>query len=127
MPAAFERGVDWRGVALVAVGGALGAVARFGVSSAIATRAFPWATLAVNLAGSLLIGYLLLDHGMEHGARLFAVVGFLGGLTTLSTYSAETVDLWRTGHMGLAVANAVANGAGGPLAAVGGWRLAALA
>src|ERR1044072_6381162 len=109
--------MDWKGVALVAVGGALGAVARFGVSSALPTKGFPWATLAVNLMGSLLIGYLLLESGMEHAARLFAVVGFLGGFTTLSTYSAEMVDLWRTGHVPVALANVLANGVGGPLCA----------
>jgi CrcB protein len=121
--------MDWRDVALdaalVALGGGLGAALRFGVSSALATKGFPWATLAVNLAGSLVIGALVLDHGMEHAARLFVVVGVLGGFTTLSTYSAETVDLWRTSHVGLAVANAVANGVGGPLCAFVGWKLAA--
>jgi CrcB protein len=117
--------MDWRGIALVALGGALGCVARYGVSSALATKGFPWATLAVNLLGSLAIGYLLLDHGLEHGARLFAVVGFLGGFTTLSTFSAETIELLRAGHLTLGVANLVANGLGGPLAAVLGWRLAA--
>jgi CrcB protein len=119
--------MDVRGLALVALGGALGAVARFGVSSVITTKGFPfpWATLAVNLVGSLLIGYLLLDHGMEHSARLFVVVGVLGGFTTMSTYSAETIDLWRTSHVGMALANVVANGVGGPLLALVGWKLAA--
>lgn len=116
--------MEWRGILLVAVGGALGCVTRYGVSSALVTKGFPWATLAVNLVGSLAIGYLLLDHGMEHDARLFAVVGFLGGFTTLSTFSAETIDLWRSSHVGLALANLVANGLGGPLAALIGWKLA---
>jgi CrcB protein len=116
--------MDWKGIALVAAGGAIGCVARFGVSSAIATKGFPWATLAVNLVGSLALGYLLLDSGMEHSARLFAAVGVLGGFTTMSTYSAETVDLWRSGHVPVAVANAVANGVGGPLCALVGWKLA---
>jgi fluoride exporter len=119
------RAMDWRGIALVAIGGALGCVTRFGVSSLLATKGFPWATLAVNLAGSLAIGYLLLDHGMDHAPRLLLVVGFLGGFTTLSAYSAETVELWRGSHVGLAVANLVANGVGGPLAALVGWKLAA--
>ncbi len=124
-PPPSPQGMDWKGLALVALGGALGCMARFGVSSALATKGFPWATMAVNLLGSLLIGYLLLDHGMEHSARLFAVVGFLGGFTTLSTYSAETVDLWRSSHIGMAVTNLVANALGGPLAALIGWKLAA--
>lgn len=117
--------MDWRGIALVALGGALGCVARYGLSAAIATKGFPWATLAVNLVGSLAIGYLVLDHGLDHDARLFAVVGFLGGFTTLSTFSAESIELVRSGHLALALGNVVANGVGGPLAAFVGWRLAA--
>ena len=116
--------MDWRGLLLVGLGGALGCVARYGVSSVLATKGFPWATLAVNLLGSLAIGYLLLDHGMEHSARLFAVVGFLGGFTTLSTYSAETIGLLRSSHLALAVGNALANGLGGPLFAWLGWKMA---
>ena len=117
--------VPWRDIALVAVGGALGALARFGVSSALPRIDFPWHTLVVNLAGSLVLGYLFLDHGMEHPARLAIAVGFLGAFTTMSTYSVETVDLWRSGQVGLAVSNALANGVGGPMMAVVGWRLAA--
>lgn len=119
--------MEWRGILLVAAGGAIGAVARFGVSSIVTTKGFPfpWATLAVNLVGSLLIGYLVLDHGMEHSARLFCVVGILGGFTTMSAYSAETIDLWRTDHVAMALANVVANGVGGPLFALVGWKLAA--
>ena len=116
--------VPWRDVALVAVGGALGCLARFAVSSAWPRTGFPWHTLAVNLAGSFLLGALFLDHGMEHSARLAVAVGFLGGFTTLSTYSAETIDLWRHGQVGQAVGNALANGAGGPLLALAGWRTA---
>ena len=112
----------WKDIALVAAGGALGAVARFGVST-FAWRAFPWPTLVVNLAGSFLLGYFMLEAGMEHAPRLWLAVGFLGAFTTLSTYSFETVDLWRTGHIGMAVANVAANGVGGPLVALLGWRL----
>lgn len=113
----------WKDVALVALGGALGAVARFGVSSALPRLLFPWHTLAVNLAGSFLLGLVFLDHGMEHPTRLWFAVGFLGAFTTLSTYSVETIDLWRTGRPGLAAINALANGIGGPLLALLGWRL----
>lgn len=118
--------VPWRDVALVAAGGALGCLARFGVSSALPRLAFPWHTLLVNLVGAFALGYFFLDHGMEHQARLAVAVGFLGGFTTLSTYSVETVALWREHHVALAVTNVVANGVGGPLMAVAGWRLAVL-
>ncbi len=108
----------------VAVGGAAGAVARFLVSTAVPRLAFPWHTLAVNLAGAFLLGFLFLDHGMEHRARLLMAVGFLGAFTTLSTYSVETVELVREGRTGLAGVNVAANALGGPLLAWLGWRLA---
>ncbi len=110
----------------MAAGGALGALARFGVSTALPRLDFPWHTLLVNLAGSFVLGFLFLDSGMEHPWRLAVAVGFLGAFTTLSTFSVETVDLWRSGHVPLAFANLAANGVGGPLFALGGWRLAAL-
>lgn len=105
----------------------MGCLARFAVSSAWPRTGFPWHTLAVNLAGSFILGALFLDHGMGHSARLAIAVGFLGGFTTLSTYSAETIGLWRQGDVGLATANVVANGLGGPLMALAGWRVAVLA
>lgn len=113
-------------VALVAAGAAAGALVRFAASTWLPTRAFPWATLVVNLAGSFLIGLAMLPSPAAHATRLWFVVGFLGALTTLSTYSYETVDLWRSGRTGLAVANAALNGLGGPLLAIAGWRVRAL-
>ncbi|HUR24918.1 MAG TPA: fluoride efflux transporter CrcB [Candidatus Thermoplasmatota archaeon] len=110
--------------ALVALGGALGCVARFAVSTYMPRLEFPWHTLLVNLAGSFVLGFLFLDHGMEHNTRLLVAVGFLGGFTTLSTFSVETIDLAKTGRQGLALANLLANGLGGPLVAFAGWRLA---
>lgn len=118
--------IPWRDIALVAAGGALGALARFAVSTAVPRLEFPWHTLLVNLAGSLVLGFLFLDHGMEHPWRLAVAVGFLGAFTTLSTYSVETIELWRTEQIGLALANIAANGLGGPVMAVAGWRLALL-
>lgn len=115
--------MDARDVLLVAVGGVAGALLRFGVSSWLPTRGFPWATLLVNLAGAFLIGLLMLPQPAEHSTRLLMVIGFLGAFTTLSTYSFETVDLWRSGHAGLAAANVAANGLGGPLLALLGWKL----
>ncbi len=114
-----------RDLALVALGGALGAIARFGVYTWLPRVAFPGATLAVNLVGSFLLGFAFLDHGMEHGPRLLLAVGFLGAFTTLSTFSVETVELWREERVGMAIANIVANGVGGPLMALVGWRLSA--
>ena len=83
---------------IVAAGGALGAVARYGVgvwaTRLIPTAQWPWATLAVNVVGGLLMGLLagwLAFRGGVHGEslRLFAAVGVLGGFTTFSAFSLE--------------------------------------
>ena len=83
----------------IAAGGALGAVARFGVVSG-ADRlgfAFPWGTLLVNLAGSFLIGLVvgaLAGHArFDEAVRPFFVVGVLGAFTTFSAFSMETLLL----------------------------------
>ena len=84
---------------IVAAGGALGAVARYGVG-AWSARLFPaaqwpWGTLAVNVGGGLLMGlvtgWLAFRGGLNsESIRLFAVVGVLGGFTTFSAFSLET-------------------------------------
>ncbi|MDP3736052.1 MAG: fluoride efflux transporter CrcB [Hyphomonadaceae bacterium] len=86
-------------VSLVALGGAIGAAARYGVSLAFGSRAdaWPWATFAINVSGSFLIG-LLAGWLSSRGAvgepwRLFIGVGILGGFTTFSAYSLETLRL----------------------------------
>jgi len=83
---------------IVAAGGALGAVARYGVGvwaqRLFPTAQWPWATAAVNVVGGLLMGLLagwLAFRGGVHGEslRLFAAVGVLGGFTTFSAFSLE--------------------------------------
>jgi CrcB protein len=84
------------GLLLVALGGAAGAVARFLVSLAAMAAlgaAFPWGTLAVNVAGSAAIG-VAAGAGLEGPARLLLVTGFLGGFTTFSAFSLETGTLF---------------------------------
>jgi CrcB protein len=95
-----------RDALLVALGGAIGSVLRWAVAMLLVRRggasAFPWATLGVNLAGSLAIGCIL-GTSLVRGAappaavRLFFVVGMLGGFTTFSAFSWETFALLRTG------------------------------
>lgn len=85
------------GLLWVALGGALGSVARYGVGIA-AVRWFgltlPWGTLAVNVVGGLAMGVLAARVGPEHeSARLLLGVGLLGGFTTFSAFSLETVRL----------------------------------
>ncbi len=88
------------GLLAVAMGGAIGAVARYGLSGwlhAATGLVFPVGTLAVNVAGSFLIGLVLhLATGrfiLPLEARLFLTIGLCGGLTTLSTFSYETFAL----------------------------------
>jgi len=93
----------------VAVGGALGAGARWGVSELVpAAGAFPWPTLLVNVSGSLLLGVLMVlvvdVYETHHLVRPFLGVGVLGGFTTFSTYALETRDLLALGEYALAAA-----------------------
>jgi CrcB protein len=110
-----------------ALGGALGALARWGVATALPHRdgAFPWATLLVNLTGCLLIGVLLAavlsQPGVHRLARPFLAVGVLGGYTTYSTFAVDAVVLWP--RPGLAVLYVLASVLGGLAAVAAGVRL----
>ncbi len=122
--------LDWKAIGLVSAGAVPGALLRWGVSVLIPSTAlpwpsFPWATLAVNLVGAFAIGWLVLPAGAEQATRYLIVIGFLGAFTTLSTYSVETVELWRFGHRDLALLNIALNGVGGPLMALAGWQAGA--
>lgn len=93
---------------LVALGGALGSVARYGAgemaSRFVPGSPWPWATLGVNLVGGLLMGLLagwLAVEGQE-GVRVFAAVGVLGGFTTFSAFSLETARMIERRELGLA-------------------------
>ncbi len=104
---------------LVAFGGALGAMARYGTAVAVGRVTgigFPWGTVAVNLVGSLILGLLIgaLAHGfsLSQEGRALIVVGFLGAFTTFSTFSLDTVTLMERGAwwpaFGYAVGSVVA-------------------
>lgn len=100
----------WLQFLLVAVGGALGAVLRFGISlwaDRWYTGDFPLGTLLANLLGCLLIGMILGCEAAERfpWLRLGLGVGFLGALTTFSTFKAETLAHIQQGSWMLALAN----------------------
>lgn len=88
---------------LVGAGGALGAALRYGVSVFCVyffKHPFPFATLFVNAAGSFLIGVLaVLILPSQNSARLFLIVGLLGGFTTFSSFSHETLLLIHSNQM----------------------------
>jgi len=108
---------------LVALGGGLGAAGRYGVSLALPAKPgeWPWATFSINVAGSLLIGVLAgwLSTRGDAGEpwRLFLGVGVLGGFTTFSAYSLETMRMIERGEWPMALAYALGSVAAG-LAAV---------
>lgn len=98
----------------VAGGGAVGALLRFWVSTGVYQlfgRAFPWGTLAVNVAGSFLMGLLfvlLLERSLLSGEwRAAVLVGLLGAFTTFSTFSIETLMLIEQADYVKALTNAV--------------------
>ncbi|MBW3583918.1 MAG: fluoride efflux transporter CrcB [Euryarchaeota archaeon] len=100
-------------VLLVALGGALGALLRYGTGAAFGRGPFPYATLVVNVVGSFLLA-LLLFHDLERGtlgpaSRAFFAIGLLGAFTTMSTFSHETLALWLDGRSGQAVLNIALN------------------
>jgi CrcB protein len=113
---------------LVAIGGALGALARFAVSTALFVPGqFPWATLAINIAGSFGIG-LLWGMGQQQPwfgqwGRYLLVVGLLGGFTTFSAFSLETMGLVEGGRVSSAAGYVAASLLGCVAAAWIGQRL----
>jgi CrcB protein len=95
----------------VAIGGALGSVARFWLGNVVALTvgsAFPWGTLLINVVGSFVISFFSILTGASHRfalpneARLFVTVGICGGFTTFSSFSLQTVELMRSGQPGRA-------------------------
>lgn len=100
---------DWRLIALVALGGAIGSVARYLLGAFIQNRvsiALPVGTLVINVTGSLLLGFFV-ALGLETSAlspemRLFLTTGLCGGFTTFSTFSYETYRLIEDSEYGTA-------------------------
>ena len=114
---------------LVATGGALGALGRWAVGSLSAGTAFPWATLAVNLTGSLMLGVLAAafsSGSISKDAILLVGVGFMGAFTTMSAYSFEAVEMGESGAFGALAAYIVVTALGCPLLALLGWRVMSL-
>ncbi|MBK8232515.1 MAG: fluoride efflux transporter CrcB [Candidatus Eisenbacteria bacterium] len=114
----------------VGLGGAIGAILRFLIAELVqrGTRqgGFPWGTLAVNVIGCLVIGWVaghaLGRGGMTPPVRYFVVIGVLGGFTTFSSFGLETWSLAQAGQLSTALANIALQmllGLGG--VAVGMW------
>ena len=114
-------------ILLVMMGGSLGALSRYALAllavKYIDSR-FPWGTLLANLAGCFLIGiaFGLADRTslLAPSARLFFMTGYLGALTTFSTYALETVNSLRTGGNPTAIVNFLVNNLGGVILVLAG-------
>ena len=101
-----------RDLALVAVGGALGAISRYAVGTAVphAGAGWPWATFCVNVTASLAIGVLAgwaYWRHTAHWVRPLLMTGFLGGFSTYSTFAVDTITMAEAGSGGLAAAYVV--------------------
>lgn len=104
-------------VLAVAAGGALGSVGRYLISAiwlpAAGPHAMPWGTFTVNVAGSFLYGLLfaVLTQYLPHGGtlRIALLAGFLGGFTTFSSFSFETVRLFQEGQGAIAIGYVLAS------------------
>jgi CrcB protein len=106
------------------VGGGLGAVARFlGVLAVGEHRALPLGTIAVNVLGSALLGFVLPLVRENSPLRLALATGLLGGFTTYSSFNYETFALLQNGSPGLALLNVAATLLGCMLGVALGWAL----
>ena len=117
----------------VFIGGGLGAVCRFLVTTALAGKLgnFPIGTLTANFLGSLLMGLILgilasRVHFCAEQIRLFVAVGFLGGFTTFSSFSAETLTLIQNGQIFSATLNVVVSVVAGLGACAVGLKIGGL-
>ena len=104
-------GQSWGSFVALSAGGVLGVNARYWLGywfSRWVTHQFPWATFLINVSGAFAIGFLTvaLARWLPHPyMRLFVVVGFLGGYTTFSTFTFDSLILWERGEVALALTN----------------------
>lgn len=117
-------------VLLIALGGAFGSVSRYGIAkfvNNITGGSFPWGTMAVNFLGLFIIGFLyeLFEKTViPPEIRAFCTIGFLGGLTTFSTYGMETVNLFKNNQYISGLFNIIASNACGLVMVIAGIALA---
>ena len=113
-------------VLMVALGGGIGAALRYMTSEWISSDGFPWATLWVNLVGSFLMGALtigLAESAISKDLALLLGTGLLGGLTTMSAFSVETIRMLEQQEVGLAAGYVGVTMLLCPLLALLGWKL----
>lgn len=111
-----------KNIILVGLGGALGSVVRYLISVLVysgKTQLFPWSTLLTNFMGCLLLGLLLgyfqKNDNQYQELKLLLAIGVCGGMTTFSTFSAETLNLLQSGNLLAAGLYAICSFVGGVL------------
>jgi CrcB protein len=118
---------------IVCLGGFLGTGARYGLNGWVAHRfgeTFPWGTMTVNVLGSFVVGVLFFLSGTDSPVvlsattRQFLLAGILGGFTTFSSFSIQTLNLVRDGEVAAALGNVAGSVVAGLLAAWAGDALA---
>ena len=94
----------------VALGGALGSMARYALSTwifQVSSHKFPYATLTVNVLGSFVMGILFVviveRAALPQEMRSLLMIGFIGAVTTFSTFSLDALGLWQNGHLFMAL------------------------
>ena len=109
---------------LVGIAGVAGVLSRYGIGRlSLGSEALPWTTVAINLAGSFLLGALVAGGWFSRDAREAVGVGFLGGFTTFSTFSVQVVMDVDAGETGRAAAYLAVSVVGGLMAATAGYAL----
>ena len=125
--------MQYLNIAAIGLGGCLGALSRFYLNELVVRR-FPetpyWGTFTVNVLGCLVIGFLMAlvathQHSFPTWLYLLLITGFLGSLTTFSTFGYQAVELLRASRFGECLLYVAANLACGLLAVVLGWLLSA--
>jgi CrcB protein len=126
-PAAVGALTTWSQAGLVAVGGAVGCLARWRAGVWLNTSAWPIAagTLAVNVLGGLCIGFSLVAFARtpSEAWRLLLVTGFLGGMTTFSAFTGESLGLLLKGQFAVAALHTAVHVFGALAAAALGWQV----
>jgi CrcB protein len=113
----------------LAAGGAVGTLLRYavsGLSYRVSEGVFPWGTLAVNMIGSFVIGLLwglFETEIISPDTRAFLFIGLLGGFTTFSTYTLESLNLFRDGEVKLAMLNIFGSNVLGIMLVIAGFTL----